>query len=119
MNNSDQLTRALREWVDTKKKIARIRRELKIQTDTFKRVSDSLTQIMQSNGIDEFSIQSGIIRCKTRNVKKPIGVKMLDQSLSTYFDGDLEAASQLNSFILSQRETKVVHDIVQVVQKPK
>jgi len=112
--NSEQLARTLRDWVATKQKIANIKRELTLQTNTLKRISDTLTSTMMDNNIDEFSTKTGIIRHKTRNVKKPIGVKMLDHSLSAYFNDNTEAAAQLNTFILSQRETRVVHDIVQV-----
>jgi hypothetical protein len=52
-----------------------------------------------------------------KNVKKPITKKMLMETLSNYFDGDLLKASELNNYIIENRIEEVKESITRKINK--
>lgn len=73
-----------------------------------------LMNIMKEHKIDCFDINNGQIMYNQKNVKKPITKKILFQLLSNYFKGDTLKATDINEYILSNREEIVKEEIVRV-----
>ena len=67
---------------------------------------------MKENDIDCVDTKDGTSICYiSKNVKKPITKKTLTNILAKYYNGDITKATQLNEFILSNRETIVKETI--------
>jgi hypothetical protein len=62
-------------------------------------------------------VSDGNINYVKRDVKKPITKKYLLDVLSQYYDGDIEKVSNLNSFIMDNRETITRESIERVLHK--
>ena len=72
---------------------------------------------MSKNEIDEFELNDGKIMYTKKSVKKPITKRILLDLLQKYHDGDLQKATDINNFILTNREEKEVESIVRKLYK--
>ena len=70
---------------------------------------------MKANEIDEFNISNGKITYLNKTVKKPINKKNLLEILSKFYKGNNEKVSELNQFILDNREDVVVEKLVRKI----
>ena len=66
--------------------------------------------------IDSFDLKDGKLEYKTRKTKKPISKKMLLNILSQYYNGDPNKASELNNYILANREENTKETILRKIQ---
>ena len=73
--------------------------------------------VMVRNEIDCFDIKDGQIMYSKKNIKKPITQKNLLGILANYCKGDMERASEINNFILENREEVVKEEIVRKIRK--
>jgi len=73
--------------------------------------------IMKKNEIDCFDIKNGQIMYSKKNIKKPITKKMLMDVLSKYYQGDVTKATDVNNFILDNREEVVKETIIHKISK--
>jgi hypothetical protein len=72
-------------------------------------------EVMRSNGIDAFDINDGQIIYDKRNTKKPITKASLMSTLSSYFQGDVLKAGEINQYILDNREDVVKERIMRKI----
>ena len=72
--------------------------------------------IMRENEIDEFDINNGKLIYSKKNVKKPITKKALLGILSKYYKGDINKATEINDYIISNREEVVVETLVRKIK---
>ena len=112
LENKEQLVHAVREWVRIDNDIATLQKELLQRKKEKKRVSTTLMEVMRSSNIDCFDLKDGQIMYKQTNVKKPLTKRGLMGILSTYFQGNADRASELNEFIMENRENVVRETIV-------
>ena len=117
MNTEPQLINIIREWVKTDNEL----RTLKSEISTRKKVKDSISKellsIMKKNDIDGVDINDGRIQYASRKTKKPITKKILLNILSTYYNGNIAMANEVNNFILNNREEVIKDVIVRKVDK--
>jgi hypothetical protein len=74
-------------------------------------LSASLIETVKKNEIDCFDIKDGQICYTKKNIKKPITKKVLMDILSNFYNGDISKASQLNNYIIDNREEVVKETI--------
>jgi hypothetical protein len=117
MENKEQLVKTIKEWVKIDNEIRTLQQQLSIRKKEKKTISDSLIEVMKNNEIDCFDINDGQIIYNKKNVKKPITKKMLLNVLSNFFDNDTAKATELNNYILENREDVVKENIVRKVNK--
>lgn len=111
------LAQHVKKWIDCDNKIKasqKIQQQLKKEK---KVVTDSLVEIMREAEIDSLNVSDGNINYVKRDIKKPITKKYLLDVLSQYYDGDIEKVSNLNSFIMNNRETITRESIERVMHK--
>jgi len=111
------LAQHVKKWIDFDNKIKasqKIQQQLKKEK---KVVTDSLVEIMREAEIDSLNVSDGNINYVKRDIKKPITKKYLLDVLSQYYDGDIEKVSNLNSFIMNNRETITRESIERVMHK--
>ena len=109
MDTKEQLINTIREWVKTDNEIRSLQEEIKNRKNKKKQVSESLITIMKQNEIDCFDLKDGQLLYTKKSVKKPITKKVLLTILNNYFNGDYIKASEINDYILSNRE-EVIHE---------
>ena len=116
METKDQLVKTIREWVKIDNEIKFLQKQLLERKNNKKEISELLIDTMKQNQIDCFDINDGQICYNKKTIKKPITKKILMETLSKYFDGDLIKASQLNEFIIESREEEVKETIVRKIK---
>jgi len=114
----EQLINTIKEWVKLDNEIRHLQKEQAKRKNDKKGISTVLMDIMKKNEIDCFDINDGQICYTKKNVKKPITKRVLMETLSKYFDGDLLKATELNNFIIENREEEVKESIVRKTFKP-
>ena len=114
MDTKEQLISTIKEWVKYDNEIRVLQKELTARKNEKKKNSAMLMNIMKEHKIDCFDINNGQIMYNQKNVKKPITKKILFQLLSNYFKGDTLKATDINEYILSNREEIVKEEIVRV-----
>jgi hypothetical protein len=109
--NKEDLIQNIKDWVKIDNEIRELKKQEKIRRDKQKELSKTLMKTMKENEIDEFDINQGKIMYKKKNVKKPITKKNLLEILSKYYKGDLVSASNMNKYIMDNREEVLVETI--------
>ena len=115
METKEQLVQTIKNWVKIDNEIRSLQKELTIRKKEKKKISATLMECMRNNEIDCFDIKDGQIMYTKKNVKKPITQKMLLPLIAQFYQGDLLKASQLNNYILDNREDAVVENIVRKI----
>jgi len=115
MDNKETLIKTIKEWVRLDNEIRTLKKEEVKRNTEKKNVSNQLIEIMKKHEIDEFDIKDGQICYSKKNIKKPITKKALTNILSKYFKGDISKATELNDYILDNREEVIKETIVRKV----
>jgi len=111
MENKEQLIKHIKEWVKKDNEIRTLQNQVNIRKAEKKELSVSLMQIMKENDVDCFNMNDGQITYSKKNIKKPISKKLLLNLLSKYYNGDTTKATELNNYILENREETVKETI--------
>ena len=117
MESKEQLIKTIKDWVRMDNEIRALQKEQLKKKAEKKEISGKLVQIMKTNSIDCFDINDGQILYNKKNVKKPITKKMLNSILSSYFQGDLDKATEVNNFIMENREETLKETIIRKLNK--
>ena len=110
--SKEELIKNVREWISLDNEIRTLQKEQKKRRDKKKEVSESLIDFMKENEVDCFEIKDGNLSYVKQNVKKPITKKNLLEILSKYYDGNIFKATEMNEFIMNNRE-EVVRESIQ------
>lgn len=115
LKTKDQLIEKIKEWVKIDNDIRVLQKEINKRRLDKKKVSTELMEVMRTNDIDAFDIKDGQIIYDKRNAKKPITKSALLSILSSYFNGDVLKANEINNYILENREEVVKERIVRKI----
>lgn len=107
---NDSIVNVIKDWVKLDNEIKKLRSEENVRKKSQKELSNTLMAMMKENDIDEFDLKDGKIKYNKRNVKKPLTKKALLDILLKYYN-DKEKATEVNDFILDNRETVLVESI--------
>ena len=117
METKDQLISVIREWVKLDNEIRTIKKEEKTRKIAKDKLSAVLIETMKKNNLDEIDTNNGQLQYSKKTVKKPITKPVLLNLLSTYYQGDTEKATDVNNFILENREEVVKENIIRKINK--
>jgi hypothetical protein len=112
METKAQLVAAVREWVRIDGEIGALQKEISVRRKEKKHMSEQLMTVMKSMEINVFDLKDGQLMYKKTKAKKPISKASLLSSLSNYFDGNVEKAEEVGTFIMENREEVVKESIV-------
>jgi ATP-dependent phosphoenolpyruvate carboxykinase len=112
METKEQLIKTIKDWVKLDNDIRKLQKEIKARKLEKAKTSNILMETMKKNEIDCFDINNGQICYTKKNVKKPITKKLLLDILSKYYKGDQLKASEINNFILENREETIKESII-------
>jgi hypothetical protein len=110
-NIKNELISNVKEWVRLDNEMNTLKKELNIRKNEKKLVSSSLMNIMKNNNVDCVDLKDGQLCFNQKTVKKPITKKSLFSILSKYYNGNDTKTSELQEFILDNRETVVKESI--------
>tara|TARA_B110000967_G_scaffold210101_1_gene270676 strand:+ start:1057 stop:1416 length:360 start_codon:yes stop_codon:yes gene_type:complete len=111
MNLKNELIVNVKEWVRLDNEMNTLKKELNIRKNAKKLVSGSLMTLMKNNDVDCVDLKDGQLCFNQKTVKKPITKKNLFSILSKYYNGDDTKTSELQEFILENRESVVKESI--------
>jgi hypothetical protein len=111
METKEQLVKTIKDWVKMDNEIRSLNKEINNRKNEKKKLSTLLIETMKKNEIDCFDIKDGQICYTKKNIKKPITKKVLMDILSNFYNGDISKASQLNNYIIDNREEVVKESI--------
>ena len=112
MDTKEHLVKTIRDWVRLDNEIKKLQKEQLSRKNDKKKITNSLIEVMKKNEIDCFDINDGQILYSKKNVKKPITKKILLDILGKYYNGDFLKASEVNDFILNNREEETKEAII-------
>jgi hypothetical protein len=119
METKEQLIKTIKEWVKIDNDIRALKKEVSTREKEKKEISNNLMDVMRKNEIDCFDLKDGQITYTKKNVKKAITKKSLLDILSKYCQGDSIKATEINNFIMDNREEVVKESIVRKITKTK
>ena len=111
METKDQLVKTIKDWVKIDNEIRSLQKEIAKRKNDKKTISINLIDVMKKNEIDCFDINDGQICYSKKNIKKQITKKVLMNTLSKFYKGDIEKATELNDYINNNREEVVKESI--------
>ena len=117
METKEQLVNTIKAWVKIDNEIRALQKEQNMRKKMREEITKNLMTTMRKNEIECFDIKDGKIMYSKKNVKKPITQKMLLTLLSEYYEGDELKASNLNNYIMENREDSVKENIVRKIKK--
>ena len=117
MENKNTIVDHVKQWVKLDNEMRQLRQEITNRRKIKENISNSLLSLMKNNEIDGFDIKNGRLESTTRKTKKPISKKMLQNILSKYYQGDNTKASEINNFILENREEVTKEILTRKVDK--
>lgn len=115
MDSKDKLIKTIQEWVRLDNEMRTLKKEVNSRKTEQDKITKVLINMMKSNEIDEFNINNGKLSYSNRTVKKPITKKNLLEILSKFYNGNTQQASEINQFILDNREDVVVEKLVRKI----
>ena len=116
MEVNTQIINSVKEWVKLDNEMRTLKEELNIRKKKKDNISNGLLQSMKEKEIDSFDLKDGKLEYKTRKTKKKKKKKMLLNILSQYYNGDPNKASELNNYILANREENTKETILRKIQ---
>jgi|TARA_B100000242_G_C42930844_1_gene431730 hypothetical protein len=117
MSHKEQLVENIKKWVKIDNEIKELKRLQNERKEAQKELSENLMKTMKENDIDMFDLKQGSLHYKQNKIKKPITKKMLQDVLLKYYNNDLAKATDINEFILNNREETVKETLVHKLNK--
>lgn len=117
MDSKEELIKSIQVWVRLDNEIRKLKKEEQSRKDEQKKISQNLIDIMRKNDIDQVDINNGKLIYSKKNVKKPITKKNLLSILSKFYKGDISKATEINDFIIGNREEVIVESIVRKIKE--
>jgi len=115
MDSKEKLIKSIQEWVKLDNEMRKLKKEVSSRKTEQDKITKVLIDVMKSNEIDEINTNNGKLTYTNRTVKKPITKKNLLEILSKFYNGNAQQATEINQFILDNREDVVVEKLVRKI----
>ena len=119
MSNKEEVVSVIKEWVNIDTEINKLQKKLKEMRKVKKDYNIQLINIMKSNEIDCFDIKDEHILYTQKKTTTPLNKKNIISILTKYFNNDSDKANTMCSFLLDNREEKVIENIRRKINKNK
>ena len=113
----EQLVNNIREWLKLDNELAQLKVETKEKTTRKNALTDELTVIMKSTGLDQLDINGGSLVYKQNKVRKPLNKKTMLDALKSYYTDDPLVAEELAKHLMDSRVVEVKEKIERKVAK--
>jgi hypothetical protein len=88
MQPTEELRKAMTDWVELKKQLAEVRKDVKVLNDREKELKSFIKSFMENEKIDLINLKKGKVTLKTSKKKPPLTKKSVEDGLLVYFQGD-------------------------------
>ena len=112
MSSKDKVIEDIKQWVKLDNEMKELKKLHNERKATQTLLSQSIMNTMKENKIDMFNMKQGSIHYKKNRIKKPITKKMLQDVLLKYYNNDLAKATDINDYILENREEIVKETLI-------
>ena len=110
--NKEKILNTIKDWLKYDEELKDLQKNQKIIKTKKKQATDDLLEIMKSNEIDCFDINSGKLLYQKTKTRGSLNKKLLLESLGSFFDGrDDINVNELSKFLLDSREIKETENI--------
>jgi hypothetical protein len=109
---TDQTIQYVRDWVKLDNELKHLQKEVALRKKEKTKISGILMNVMKQTNTGCYELKNGVLLYTTKNVKKPITKKVLFDILSKYYQGDYMKATEVNDFIMNNREEVVQEKLV-------
>lgn len=116
-DTKQQLMTVVKEWIKIDNDMRVLQKELAKRRSEKKVISAKLSEIMRTNEIGGFDLNDGQLTYTRKSVKKSLTKKVLTEVLSKYFNGDVLKATEMNEYIMENREETIRESIVRKIDK--
>lgn len=107
----EQLVNNIREWLKLDNEITQLKTETKDKSARKKAITDELTAIMKSTGLDQLDINGGSLVYKQNKVRKPLNKKTMMDALKNYYTDDPLVAEELAKHLMDSRVVEIKEKI--------
>ena len=115
----DQTIQLVKDWVKLDNETKALQKEVASRKKEKTQLSKQLIDIMKHTNTECFELKNGVLLYTSKNVKKPITKKVLLEILSKYYNGDYMKATEVNDFILNNREESIREEIIRKISSNK
>jgi hypothetical protein len=118
METKEQTIQLVKEWVQFDNDIRKLQKEIATRKKEKTKISSVLMEVMKKTNTGCYELKNGVLLYETKSVKKPMTKKVLLNVLNKYYKGDYMKATELNDFILSNREEVTQERLVHKIDNP-
>jgi hypothetical protein len=109
--STSELPAMLKRWMTCQEEMAALNNELKQRKTQSKALKDVILRIMESNRVVQLNVSKGTVLHKTREVTERITNEYLLKHCKDFFNGDMERAKLLVTYLEEHRSTVTKHDL--------
>ena len=113
METKEELVTHIKEWINVDEELKTLQKEIKLKRLQKKTLTASLVDVMKSNDLDCFDLNSGTLVYTKNKVKSTLSKKVLLNALKEYYGDQSEEIDKLSSHILNSRGESIKEGIVQ------
>lgn len=85
---TDEFRKKMSEWVELKKQLAEARKDMAVLNKREKELKSYIGDYMKENAIDNINLKKGKVTRRTTSKKSSLSKKVVENGLTTYFQGD-------------------------------
>jgi hypothetical protein len=115
--SKDNVIQIIKQWVKLDNETRALQKEVAQRKKEKTNLSNSLINVMKENEIDCFDLKGGQLLYVKKDIKKPINKTTLLDILNRYYEGDTLQASEVQEYILKNREITTKETIVHKIDK--
>ena len=117
--DKEKLIGRIKQWITTDDEIKQLQRQIKEKRVEKKEITETLVEVMRSNEIDCFDLDSkgGKLIYTKKKIKQSLSKKHLMTCLMQYFKEDSNQAKDVSDFILNNRTEKIKENIRRKMKK--
>jgi hypothetical protein len=106
MEITEELRKTMTEWVELKKQLAEVRKDVKVLNDREKQLKESIKKFMESQQIDKINLKKGKVTLKTTHKKSSFTKKAVESGLLIFFNNDAVKVESVMNCIMDNIESK-------------
>jgi len=119
METKEELVNHIKEWISVDEELKTLQKKIKLKRLQKKTLTTSLVDVMKSNDLDCFDLNSGALVYTKNKVKSTLSKKVLLNALKEYYGDQAEEIDKLSSHILNSRGESIKEGIRRKVEKEK
>jgi hypothetical protein len=106
MEITEELRKTMAEWVELKKQLVEVRKDVKLLNTREKQLKEAIKSFMEAQKIDKINLKKGKVTLKNSQKRSSLTKKAVESGLEIYFNHDSVKVESAMNCILDNLETK-------------